>query len=475
MYIYGLWGIIAAYIMAFLLVLPMAVTIALAVSAMPRAGGLFPMMSRIFSPSLTFFISWIYLYGYGFIVGVISCVAIVMFGSTSLFYGTMASNQAMVNIGTTFLSANGIAIGALVFILAQWAITLFSMKVIKWLERFLFVIPLIVLGLMLGFLFAAGGNYPSAFNAVWGKGVAEAVIARASQLGFVQPTFSWDKASMALFVGLYAFGGFEIVTLVSGEVKSPRRSLSYGLVGGLTLVVILFVISAASVGSIENFANSYGFLYYEHPDALKQIMTPAEPSIPLFAASAMPFWLAILIPPFALLWIIKSVLPAFVGNSRLIFGLAMDRSLPQQFAKVNRFGSPSWATHLQAVLAILGVVAFTQSIGTILALLTWAGMVHFWIFGFAMLVFPYVRKDIFEKSPIQWRFGGIPVISILGLLTTIIGFFIFTYSLTQLNLGAVIAICLLLGIGLLIHIYQVRKNEKQGVSMADIYAQMPPE
>jgi hypothetical protein len=41
--------------------------------------------------------------------------------------------------------------------------------------------------------------------------------------------------------------------------------------------------------------------------------------------------------------------------------------------------------------------------------------------------------------------------------------------------SAVTAFCLLLAIGLVIHLYQLRKNEKQGVSLADVYSQMPPE
>jgi presenilin-like A22 family membrane protease len=111
----------------------------------------------------------------------------------------------------------------------------------------------------------------------------------------------------------------------------------------------------------------------------------------------------------------------------------------------------------------------------ILAITTASALMYYFIFGLAIMVFPYVRKDIFEKSTIQWRFAGIPVMSILGLLSTIVGFFIFTYSLTLVNVNAVTALCLLLAIGLVIHMYQLKKNEKQGVSLADVYSQMPPE
>jgi len=475
MYLYGLWGIIGAYILSFLLLLPIAVTMALAVAAMPRAGGPFPIMSRIFSPSITFLVGWIRLFGFGFVDGIISCVGVALFASSSVFYGTVTSNKAIIDFGSTLLTPAGIFIGGLLLIAVQWALTLFSMRIIKWLERALFLIPLVILALMLAYMFGYGANYPSAFNAVYGAGVAQSIMAKASQLGFTQPSFSVDKMFLALNVGIFAFGGFETILMAGGEVKSARRSLFYGLIGGLFCVLILFIVSALAVGSMGDFANSYSYLYYVHNDVLRQIIKPGEASIPFFAAYAMPVWLAIVIPPFAVLWIVKALLPYFIGNSRLVFCLAMDRTLPVQFANVNKYGSPTWGTHLQAILAIAGVVVFTQSVTMILAITTASALMYYFIFGLAIMVFPYVRKDIFEKSTIQWRIAGIPVMSILGLLTTIVGFFIFSYSLTLVNVSAVTAFCLLLAIGLVIHLYQLRKNEKQGVSLADVYSQMPPE
>ncbi len=475
MYIYGLWGIIGAYILSFLLLLPIAVTMALAVAAMPRAGGPFPIMSRIFSPSITFLVGWIRLFGFGFVDGIISCVGVALFASSSVFYGTVTSNKAIIDFGSSLLTPAGIFIGGLLLIAVQWALTLFSMRIIKWLERALFLIPLVILALMLAYMFAYGPNYPSAFNRVYGAGVAESIMAKASQLGFTQPSFSVDKMFLALNVGIFAFGGFETILMAGGEVKSTRRSLFYGLIGGLFCVLILFIVSALAVGSMGDFANSYSYLYYVHRDVLTQIIKPAEASIPFFAAFAMPVWLAIVIPPFAILWIIKSLLPYFIGNSRLIFSLSMDRTFPAQFANVNKYGSPTWATHLQALLAIAGVFVFTQSVTVILAIGAVGALMYYFIFGLAIMVFPYVRKDIFEKSTIQWKVGGIPVMSILGLLTAIVGFFIFAYSVTLVNVGAVTALCLLLGIGLVIHLYQLRQNEKQGVSLADVYSRMPPE
>ena len=54
-------------------------------------------------------------------------------------------------------------------------------------------------------------------------------------------------------------------------------------------------------------------------------------------------------------------------------------------------------------------------------------------------------------------------------------FFIFCYTLTEVPMGAIPVIILLIAIGMIIHCYQTVKNEKEGISYADIYAELPPE
>jgi len=475
MYLYGDLAIYLAYIAGFLMCLPMALTIASAVAAMPRAGGVFPIMSRVLPPSLTYLITWIYLLDYGFINGVVNCVAILMFGSSLIYYGTLTANSVAIGTGRFLLSNIGIITGAVILIVIEAILTLFGMKIVKWLQRVLFIVPLIILGLMIGALYINAPYYNLLFNNIWGPGVSERIIAKATELGFTQPAFSWDKLGSAFFVALYAFGGFEVVTTVSGEVKSPRRALWIGFVAGLVCVTILYIITAGATATVASLVNSYSYLYYTNRDALSKILpNPGEPSLLFFASAAIPTWLAVLLPPFILLWIVKATFPTFVGNSRVIFSLAMDRLFPIHFAHVNRFGSPTWAIILQLVLSLLGLYVFTMNIGAILALLTWAGYIHFWLFGLGMLIFPYARKDVFEKSPIQWKIGGIPIISILGLATFAIGFFIFCYTLREIPFEAILMVILLALVGIIIHMYQLWRNEKEGISLSDIYAELPP-
>ena len=88
------------------------------------------------------------------------------------------------------------------------------------------------------------------------------------------------------------------------------------------------------------------------------------------------------------------------GPVRNLFAFSFDGLLPGWFNKVARNGSPNRAVLLAFLIswAILTISVFTTWWSFITYTVTiW--MVGWVLLGIAAMVFPYVRKDIFEKSP----------------------------------------------------------------------------
>ncbi len=88
------------------------------------------------------------------------------------------------------------------------------------------------------------------------------------------------------------------------------------------------------------------------------------------------------------------------GPVRNLFAFAFDGLIPAWANKVSRNGSPNRAVLLAGAIAwlVLTVATFTTWYNYITYTVTiW--MVGWLILGIAAMVFPYVRKDIFEKSP----------------------------------------------------------------------------
>jgi len=101
--------------------------------------------------------------------------------------------------------------------------------------------------------------------------------------------------------------------------------------------------------------------------------------------------------------------------------------------------------------------------------------------GIATMIFPYKMKELFESSPgwMRSKIGGIPVLSIVGLLTTIsfayIGYLAISNSLivTLTSYGALIALGVIVGC---VVIYYASKSyhKRQGLDTDLAFKEIPP-
>jgi len=178
------------------------------------------------------------------------------------------------------------------------------------------------------------------------------------------------------------------------------------------------------------------------------------------------------------------VLGLSFGPVRNLFAFSFDGLLPAWMNKVSRNGSPNRAVLVAFLIAwgVLSVATFPTWYSSITYTVTiW--MVGWVILGIAAMVFPWVRKDIFEKSPqlVQSKLLGIPWISILGFLGTIVaGVTIYATFLTGTtptmntkNLAWTSAFFIVLPIVIyfIATIYQRRK----GVPMSARFKTVPPD
>jgi amino acid transporter len=100
---------------------------------------------------------------------------------------------------------------------------------------------------------------------------------------------------------------------------------------------------------------------------------------------------------------------------------ALDGLAPGKIAEVNeRTHSPLIAIMVSAVLGtgFLWLYAYDSAFSTISGFF---GQVcgTFILTSIGAILFPYTQKDMFEASPVAWRVAGIPLLSILGLLSLI--------------------------------------------------------
>ena len=154
---------------------------------------------------------------------------------------------------------------------------------------------------------------------------------------------------------------------------------------------------------------------------------------------------------------------------------------PSKVAEVNdRYHSPHWAIAVTAVVAVvvLALYAFTTSLTIVSGFFAFA--LSFAVVCVWGTIFPFVRREQFENSPIAKYVAGIPLITITGLVGAVFSLF-GVYRLTQdevftLDRGfAVIGAFVVIAIGAAWYLAATAYRRSQGVDVAATYREIPVE
>jgi APA family basic amino acid/polyamine antiporter len=271
----------------------------------------------------------------------------------------------------------------------------------------------------------------------WLKGALIVVIAgvcfassRGSPLNF-HTFFSGAQGGIggfmiALIAALWAYDGWNDLTMVAGEVRRPERSLPMALIAGLFIV---------------------GGLYMATNAAIQYILPAAQiAASPRPAVTAMAFvtggWGAALVSVAMATSILVTLNGTIMSGARIPFAAARDKLFFAKMATIHpRFQSPSTSLVVQGLLATLLLLA----VGRFQQLFELAIFAE-WLFYMvtATTVFVYRSKQPDATRP--YRVWGYPVLPALFVLAAgVLLFYSYAENLKNSLIGTMI---ILLGIPL---------------------------
>lgn len=202
---------------------------------------------------------------------------------------------------------------------------------------------------------------------------------------------------MGIFHGaaivFFAYIGFDAVSTAAEEVKNPRRDLTVGIIGSLTIATVLyFLVAVVLTGMVPYSAlNTASPVAY----ALLQVGLP---------------WAAALISVGALAGLTSVLLVMLYGQSRVFFAMARDGLLPPIFDWIHpHLGTPLWDSVIIGIFvaAIAGLVP----IGVVVELTNIGTLTAFVAIAIALLILRQKRPDL----PRPFRVPGTPWIPYLSI------------------------------------------------------------
>jgi amino acid transporter len=364
-----------AYLVAGVMLLPLALSVNELARAFPSAGGWYTWIGRSLSPRAGFFAGWY--------------MSLWLPLAPTLIFAYMSSTVLMPCVASEY----GVTIPVWVWtVVGVGGVALTAYRGIALSERVLLVTGLTEMAIMVA-LAISGLVSP-------GRG------------GFSFAPFNPHNVPpggslfVAIVFSIFAYSGWEAVAPLAEESTNPSRNVPRALIGSVLVMIVFLVLTV------------WGYLIGLGTDDVAKVKTSA--AFPVFELAKRVWGKAWVLGPLAML---NSALAAtaacFNGGTRTWYGMARSGSLPRWLAKVHpRRKTPDNAIHLMLgcqLLSALLVVAIKPE----QALPAWAfaltlGLITMYLLANVGVIKYYSTVARAEHSPLKHLVW--PVISTLSML-----------------------------------------------------------
>lgn len=454
-------------------------------SAMPRSGGDYVFMGRIFHPSIglgtnllfsVVFISWAGLFSY-----YVAAVGLpMMLASYSVAGGgAQALNQAA---WFTASDINTFLVGALVLLL----VLLISLLPTKWVFRAtlgIFAVTAIIYVVMLALLLTTSqATFAAHWNAANPASQSYATIAAS---GSSIDAITLGGTFLGIVYTMLSFIGYANSSYFAGEIRgSPTRTQGLAIFGAP--IIFAALIGALYAATYYTFGRD--FIVGVSGGYLGGTVTLSALPSPLFLAAYLTtspvlaafltFGLVLTFFGFAFIY--------FIIPTRNLFAWSFDRILPGFFTRVSKGGVPWVAvvTLFFAAVISLYVAVYT----TLFDYLTYSNF-GFWIaVGIVCLggaLFPFLRPKLYAQAPriVRARIGPVPIITIVGIASWIGSWFV-SYAASTIQYleitgpypySYLLFLPIVFVIGVVLYFVSYAIQKARGVPVELISKELPPD
>jgi APA family basic amino acid/polyamine antiporter len=393
-------GILLAWLAAGVLTLFGALVCAELASAFPRTGGVYVFLREAYSPAVGFLWGWAMFWSMH--TGIIAAIAVVFARYTAVFVPLDDTGLRVVAVGVILVLSGINVLGVRHGGLVQNAFT--AAKVLA-------IVALIVAGAM----FSAGTPV------VVGGGLPGATTIR----GFV----------LAIAAGLFAYGGWHMVTYAAGETKDAARTIPRALLTGTLIVTAC-----------------YAGLNWIYLRVMPLEMVRASSRVAADAADVMfGGGGASMVAALVMISTFGAVNGIILAGPRVYYSMAQDGTIFRWLGAVHpAFGTPHRTILLQGVWA--AVLAATNTYGALFSRVIYTE----WIFFAAMAAGLMLLRRRRDYQP-SYRIWGYPVIPLIFIGASLV---IVSIQLTADPLDSLIGLGMVL-IGLPVYVVWSRRRQQR--------------
>ncbi|MDP1713938.1 MAG: APC family permease [Anaerolineales bacterium] len=478
------WGILLAMVIE----IPIALVYVWLSTALPRSGGDYVFQSRVFGGGVAFTVVMS-----GYVIWILQWVALSgwllsYLGFAPLFLGLGATlgSAAITSLGVWFFSSTGIIITSILNAFVAMMILISGFKNYVRFQNVMITFTLLAFVTMLVVLFLGNpatsmvklDDFALKISGVQNfvQTARDATIAAGVDLN---PPFS---LLATILIAPYAWTSLQWATYSAqqnGEIKNARsfQNQMFIIVGSLILTGVLLALLAVALEKAVG------------PDFLAVAASATMgdfylwPPLITVALTASPLVVLII----GLGYILNShqiVHNCYIGMTRVMVAMSLDRLLPESVSKVDERRHTPVNAHWIYFLASIPVILVYNLWGAWYDLtlgVTFACGYVFVVTCLAGALLPYRAKDVYESSPgAAYKVGNIPLVTILGVVGFILGgVMLMLFMLNPLyGLTSSLAYTVVFGVlavSAIWYFFVKNAQKSKGINVDFAFKEIPPE
>ena len=222
---------------------------------------------------------------------------------------------------------------------------------------------------------------------------------------------SFGSIFSAVALIFFAYIGFEDIANIAEEVKKPTRNLPRAIIYSIIITTFLYCLTAISVVSI--------LPYSEIADSQAPLSSVASAVLGPVGGIIMSF--------IALFATANTVLIMMIVTSRMMYGMARDKALPEGLSKVSsKFKTPALAVLVTMILTIIPLgLYFFGDISTVADATVFGVLITFFLVNLSLMVLRKKKPELERPFKLKPNIGWLPVVALLGCIACFGLFFSF--------------------------------------------------
>jgi APA family basic amino acid/polyamine antiporter len=233
---------------------------------------------------------------------------------------------------------------------------------------------------------------------------------------------SFISVFSAVALIFFAYIGFEDIANIAEEVKNPAKNLPKAIIYSIIITTVLYCLTAISIVSILPYSE-----IASSPAPLNSVTTAVLGPIG-----------GIIMSFIALFATANTVLIMMIVTSRMMYGMARDKALPEGLSKISsKYRTPALAVLITMILTMIPL--FLGDISLVANATVFGVLITFFLVNLSLIALRRKKPDIERPFKLKPNFGWVPIIALLGCIVCF--GLLFTFNLLIVVIQLIIVLC----------------------------------